>query len=275
FGEVVESRPFGTGLTSQIIRTGQPALINQDVGAASARMGVELVGIQVASFLGVPIVSGREVVGVISVQSTEKEGRFNEPDGRLLSTIATGVGVTFHNAKLYEAARVARASAEKADAAKSTFMANMSHELRTPLNAVIGYSEMLQEEAQDLGQEEFIPDLKKINAAGRHLLDLINSVLDLSKIEAGKMELYVESFEVKNLIADVSAVIEPLITKNANRLAVNCAPDVGPMRSDLTKVRQVLFNLLSNASKFTESGAITLDAARRGSESGDWLIFRV
>jgi CheY-like chemotaxis protein/nitrogen-specific signal transduction histidine kinase len=193
----------------------------------------------------------------------------------LLSTIATSVGVAFHNAKLYEAAGVAKVAAEKADAAKSTFMANMSHELRTPLNAVIGYSEMLQEEAQDLGQDEFIPDLKKINAAGRHLLELINSVLDLSKIEAGKMELYLESFEVKNLIADVSAVIDPLIAKNANRLEINCAPDLGAMRADLTKVRQVLFNLLSNASKFTESGTVTLDVERRGGEAGDWLIFRV
>jgi signal transduction histidine kinase/CheY-like chemotaxis protein/ligand-binding sensor domain-containing protein len=273
FGDSSEPMPFGPGLTSQIIRTGRSLLINKDLEDNRASLGV--VGRQAASYLGVPIVSDGEVVGVISVQSTEEEGRFSEADERLLSTIATSVGVAFHNAKLYEAARVAKAAAESADAAKSTFMANMSHELRTPLNAVIGYSEMLQEEAEDLGQEEFIPDLKKINAAGRHLLDLINSVLDLSKIEAGKMELYLESFEVKNLIADVSAVIEPLIAKNANRLQVNCAPDAGAMRADLTKVRQILFNLLSNASKFTESGAITLDVARRAETGGDWLVFRV
>ena len=205
----------------------------------------------------------------------EEEGRFTEADQRLLSTIATAVGVTFHNAKLFAAARAAKIAAEKADAAKSTFMANMSHELRTPLNAVIGYSEMLQEEAIDLGHNEFIPDLKKINAAGKHLLDLINSVLDLSKIEAGKMELYLESFEVRNLITDVAAVIEPLVAKNANRLAIHCAPDVGAMRADLTKVRQVLFNLLSNASKFTEAGTITLEVARRAGAAGERLVFRV
>jgi signal transduction histidine kinase/DNA-binding response OmpR family regulator len=275
YGEELAPIPYGEGMTSQIIRSGQPLLINRDFDSNREELGVKLIGRQPASYLGVPIRAGGEVVGVISVQSMEQEGRFTEADQRLLSTIATAVGVTFHNAKLYEAARAARASAEQADAAKSTFMANMSHELRTPLNAVIGYSEMLQEEAQDLGQDEFIPDLKKINAAGRHLLDLINSVLDLSKIEAGKMELYLESFEVKNLITDVTAVIEPLVAKNANRLAVNCGPEVGTMRADLTKVRQVLFNLLSNASKFTKAGTITLDIARRPETTGDTLVFRV
>ena len=274
-GEVIEPRPFGTGLTSQIIRTGQPVLINEDMDGTRERLGVENIGRQAAAYLGVPIVSGGEVVGAISVQSTEEEGRFSETDQRLLSTIAAAVGVTFHNARLYEAARVARAAAESADAAKSTFMANMSHELRTPLNAVIGYSEMLQDQAEDLGQGDFIPDLKKINAAGRHLLDLINSVLDLSKIEAGKMELYLESFEVKNLIGDVAAVIQPLVTRNSNRLEIDCAPDAGTMRADLTKVRQVLFNLLSNASKFTEAGTITLEVRRRSVAAGDRLVFRV
>ena len=132
----------------------------------------------------------------------------------------------------------------------------MSHELRTPLNAIIGYSEMLQEDAADLGAEQFTDDLEKINAAGKHLLELINAVLDLSKIEAGKMELYLETFDVAGLVRDIAAVIQPLAAKNANRLEVRCPDEIGTMHADLTKVRQALFNLLSNACKFTERGAI-------------------
>ena len=141
---------------------------------------------------------------------------------------------------------------------KSEFVANMSHELRTPLNAIIGYSEMLQEEAEDLGEGSFLADLGKINAAGKHLLGLINSILDLSKIEAGKMDLYLEEFEVLRLVSEVAAVVQPLVEKNGNTLRLDIAPDLGAMYADLTKVRQVLFNLLSNAAKFTERGKITL-----------------
>ncbi len=151
----------------------------------------------------------------------------------------------------------------------------MSHELRTPLNAIIGYSEMLQEDAADLGAEQFTDDLKKINAAGKHLLELINAVLDLSKIEAGKMELYLESFDVAGLVRDIAAVIQPLAAKNANRLAVLCPDEVGTMRADLTKVRQALFNLLSNACKFTDRGAISLAVAREVRDGQDWMVFSV
>ncbi len=153
---------------------------------------------------------------------------------------------------------LAREAAEDANRAKSSFLANMSHELRTPLNAIIGYSEMLQEEAEDLGQQGFIPDLQKVHGAGKHLLGLINDVLDLSKIESGKMTLYLEDFDVSKLVRDVAATVQPLITKNGNTLEVECPADLGSMRADVTKVRQTLFNLLSNASKFTEHGVIRL-----------------
>jgi CheY-like chemotaxis protein/nitrogen-specific signal transduction histidine kinase len=156
----------------------------------------------------------------------------------------------------------ARQQAEAANRSKSTFLANMSHELRTPLNAIIGYSEMLQEEAEDLGQEDFIPDLKKINGAGKHLLGLINAVLDLSKIEAGKMDLYLETFDVAKMVEDTAAVVQPLVLKNNNELKVNCPDDAGSMRADLTKVRQALFNLLSNACKFTRDGTVELNVTR-------------
>jgi CheY-like chemotaxis protein len=151
----------------------------------------------------------------------------------------------------------------------------MSHELRTPLNAIIGYSEMLQEDAADLGAGQLGDDLGKINAAGKHLLELINAVLDLSKIEAGKMELYLESFDVAGLIRDIVAVIQPLAAKNANRLDVRCPDDLGTMRADVTKVRQALFNLLSNACKFTDRGTIALTVDRETLDGQDWMVFGV
>ena len=172
----------------------------------------------------------------------------------------------------------ARREAEAANSAKSQFLASMSHELRTPLNAILGYSEMLQEEAEDIDHDDFIPDLQKIHSAGRHLLALINDVLDLSKIEAGKMELLLERFDVRKLIEDVATTIRPLVDKNANRLEVLCAGDLGAMQSDLTRVRQVLLNLLSNASKFTEHGTITLEVTRERDGDGrghDVMVFAV
>src|SRR5262249_34115408 len=153
---------------------------------------------------------------------------------------------------------------------KSEFIASMSHELRTPLNAIIGYSEMLQEEAKDAGHDELVPDLEKIDAAGKHLLGLINDVLDLSKIEAGRVDLYLESFDVDALIRDVVAVVQPLVQKNENALEVHCADDLGSMRADQTKVRQALFNLLSNAAKFTDHGTVALEVARERTRGTEW-----
>ncbi|MFH1723436.1 MAG: response regulator [Elusimicrobiota bacterium] len=169
----------------------------------------------------------------------------------------------------------AKDAAEAANRTKSTFLANMSHELRTPLNAIIGYSELLQEEAEDLKQEGFITDLKKIRSAGKHLLSLINDVLDLSKIEAGRMDLFLEDFDVKRMIDDVVPIVQPMLAKNSNQLRINAAEDLGGMRADLTRVRQVLLNLLSNAAKFTEKGTVTLDAARKKADGADWLELSV
>jgi CheY-like chemotaxis protein len=160
---------------------------------------------------------------------------------------------------------------------KSEFLASMSHELRTPLNAIIGYSEMLQEEVQDAGQPGLVPDLGKINTAGKHLLELINTVLDLSKIEAGKMEVYLERFAVPALVEEIGAVVRPLADRKGNTLVISCTPEVGEMRTDQTKVRQTLFNLLSNACKFTEGGTVSLGVRReRGPARGaDEIVFEV
>ena len=165
----------------------------------------------------------------------------------------------------------ARGEAEAANSAKSQFLASMSHELRTPLNAIIGYSEMLQEDAIDRGADDFVPDLQKIHSAGKHLLSLINDVLDLSKIEAGKVQLYLERFEVGPLVEEVATTVRPLVQKNANQLTVRCSPAVGVMHSDATRVRQVLLNLLSNSCKFTDHGVITLEVERAERD----VVFRV
>jgi len=159
--------------------------------------------------------------------------------------------------------REASAAAEAASRAKSQFLANMSHELRTPLNAVIGYSEMLEEDAVEEGNEQAANDLQRIKAAGRHLLQLINDVLDLSKVEAGRVELCRESVDVRSLVADVATTVRPLVARKENRLDVRIGEDVGSLDTDLTRLRQVLFNLLSNAAKFTEKGTIRLEAFRR------------
>ena len=174
--------------------------------------------------------------------------------------------------------REARDAAEEANRTKSAFIANMSHELRTPLSAIIGYSEMLQDEVSDgADATEMAPDLRKIEGNARHLLGLINDVLDLSKIESGKMEVFAEEFDVGTMARDVASTVEGLVAKKGNSLAVRLEPDLGSMRTDVTKLRQVLLNLLSNAAKFTEAGTITLSAMRLpGSEAGgDWIMFRV
>ena len=169
----------------------------------------------------------------------------------------------------------ARDDALEASKMKGEFLANMSHELRTPLNAIIGYSEMLMEDAEDLGEEMFVEDLQKIEGAGKHLLALISDVLDLSKIEAGKMELYEEEFSIGGLVQEVEATVQSLISKNSNQFAVEMAEDIGEMKGDLTKTRQILFNFISNAAKFTKQGDITLQVSRQVGISSDWVLFSV
>ncbi|MDP9176847.1 MAG: response regulator [Gemmatimonadota bacterium] len=169
----------------------------------------------------------------------------------------------------------AKEASEIANRTKSLFLANMSHELRTPLNAIVGYSEMLQEEAVDRKLDSFSADLEKITLSGKQLLALINDILDLSKIEAGKMELYLETFDLSALIDEVSATIKPMVEKNSNTLRIERAKDLGGMHGDQVKVRQALFNLLSNAAKFTHDGSVTLNAEREMMDDAEWIVFRI
>ena len=178
-------------------------------------------------------------------------------------------------AEMVDHLTVARDQAMEATRAKSRFLANMSHELRTPLNAVIGITEMLEEDARDDDQDDYIEPLGRVTSAGRHLLNLINGILDLSKVEAGRIELHSEDIDVAGLTAELAATSQSLADRNSNRLTVHCSGDVGVMRSDATRVRQVVLNLLSNACKFTREGEVRLIVERHMAEDRDWIQFEV
>jgi GAF domain-containing protein/CheY-like chemotaxis protein len=268
--------PRGEGVLGRMAATREPVQI-ADIGADGAYhspLRDVLLRSGTRALMAVPLLRENVLIGGLTVNK-KTPGEFSPAVIELLKTFASQSAVAIQNARLFREIGDKSRQLELADRHKSEFLANMSHELRTPLNAIIGYSEMLQEDAADLGAEQFTEDLGRINAAGKHLLELINAVLDLSKIEAGKMELYLETFDVAGLIRDIAAVIQPLAGKNANRLEVRCPPETGTMRADLTKVRQALFNLLSNACKFTDRGTVGLAVARETIDGRDFMAFRV
>ncbi len=276
FRRVTEQTKFlnGIGLPGRVMASGQVAWIEnvqEDENFPRRHLTPKLV---VKGAFGVPVKVSGKVVAVLEFFSDQVV----EPDEyliRIMTHVAEQLSRVFERRETAEALHQAAEAAEAANRAKSAFLANMSHELRTPMNAIIGYSEMLAEDAEDDGYDEMIPDLEKINAAGRHLLGLINDVLDLSKIESGRMELYLERFELNKMLEETRSTVMPLITKNNNNLVTDFGENLGNIRADLTKVRQALFNLLSNAAKFTEGGTITLSAKRELEADGDWILLSV
>lgn len=280
-------------LCANVALTGKPQLVD-DAARISGICGIASHLPDAKSLVVVPVKFEEEVLGIMVVARTGEIAALSLSDQQMITTLCNQLAMAMRNILSYRqieelnvgleeevAKRTAelvqsRDEAQAASRAKSVFLANMSHELRTPLNAIIGYGEMLEEEALDLGQDEFVPDLKKIQSAGKHLLGLISDILDLSKIEAGKMDLFLETFSIAEMIEDVGTTIKPLIEKNANNLTIHVGEDVKAMHADLIKVRQILFNLLSNASKFTENGKIDLSVASKIDESGEsWIAFSV
>jgi signal transduction histidine kinase/DNA-binding NarL/FixJ family response regulator len=204
-----------------------------------------------------------------------RDGALHHANDELQTRTLELEGEIVHRKEMSKELLNAKHAAEDANRAKSAFLANMSHELRTPLNAIIGYSEMLEEETHELGKVESVKDLQKIQKAGKHLLALINDVLDLSKIEAGRMGLHLETFEISPMIEEMVATLRPALSKNSNTIQVHLAEELGVMRADITKVRQILFNLLSNACKFTDHGTISVDVNRSKDQGEDWIRFQV
>jgi signal transduction histidine kinase len=271
----IPARPLGQSFMVHVVRTGEPLIIHEDTEARLAELGsVTVPGTATArSFVAVPVVSGEVVIGAITLENFDREWAFSDSDVSLLMGLAAAVGVALENARLFDEARQARQAAEVANLAKSTFLANMSHELRTPLNAIIGYSEILQEEAQDEQYSHFLPDLSKINTAGKRLLAIVSDLLDLAKIEAGTTTLNCTTFELADLIEEAVAEARPIAEGRLNTLLVDLPPGLGSVYTDYYKLKQSLSNVLSNACKFTERGTVRLLASRQSKPdpAPDWL----
>jgi signal transduction histidine kinase/CheY-like chemotaxis protein len=286
-GDNLKPLKLGEGLTSKIILTGQPILVNKDLQELRKQMGVQQVGVPAASYLGVPIPVGDEVIGVLSVQSTESENRFNENDQRLLSTIAASVGVALRKAKLFDEihsakmdAEAARKNAEKANEAKSAFLSTVSHELRTPLTSVLGFAKIIKKRLEekifpivdknDPKTEKTITqvteNLHVVISEGERLTHLINDVLDLAKIEAGKMEWNQENVSMSEVAERAIAATSALFDQKALKLIKNIDADLPDLIGDRDKLIQVIINLISNSVKFTDTGSVTCSVSKQNDE---------
>jgi signal transduction histidine kinase/CheY-like chemotaxis protein/uncharacterized protein YigA (DUF484 family) len=287
YGDNMPPMKLGDGLTSKIILTGQPLLINKDVQELRVQMGIQNVGIPAASYLGVPIPVGEEMIGVLSVQSTEHENVFNESDLRLLTTIAASVGVAIRKAKLFDEihqakmdAEDAKKIAEKANAAKSAFLSTVSHELRTPLTSVLGFAKIikkrLEEKVFPLTDKsdaktsktitQISENLNVVVSEGERLTHLINDVLDLAKIEAGKMEWNMETVSIPEIAERAIAATTALFEQNHLELKKDIDANIPNITGDKDKLIQVMVNLISNAVKFTPKGKVTFKVFNKNDE---------
>jgi signal transduction histidine kinase/CheY-like chemotaxis protein/streptogramin lyase len=278
YGDNMKPLKLGEGLTSKIILTGESLLINKDVHEQATVIGVNRVGIPAASYLGVPIPVSDEIIGVLSIQSTEEENRFVEKDKHLLATIAANVGVAIRKARLFEEVKQAnteadsaRKFAEEANAAKSAFLSTVSHELRTPLTSVLGFAKITKKRLEekifpitDKSDPKTVKTIEQISgnldvviAEGERLTNLINDVLDLAKIEAGKMEWNTEPVQIAEVVERAIASTSSLFDQKSLKLERNIEENLPEINADKDKMIQVVVNLLSNAVKFTNAGTIT------------------
>lgn len=269
YGDDMQPMPLGQGLTSQIILNGKPQLINQDVSSKYTELGIEEIGKQAASYLGVPIESGKQIIGVLSVQSTQIKNRFNHDDLHLLGTIASYVGIAIHNAQLFDEVRQAQVIAEEANEAKSSFLSTVSHELRTPLTSVLGFAKIIKKRLEekifpmlppnDTKLEKVVQQISEnlnvVVSEGERLTGLVNDVLDLAKIEAGKVEWNMQKISLRSVIERAISATMALFDQKKLTLTSDLQP-VPEVIGDNDKLIQVVINLLSNAVKFTDHGTV-------------------
>jgi GAF domain-containing protein/CheY-like chemotaxis protein/anti-sigma regulatory factor (Ser/Thr protein kinase) len=272
----ISSRHIGAGDANmgEAARRREPIQIADLREAPASAINDIILGAGYRALLVVPLLGPDRIVGALVVRRKEP-GAFPQAAVDLLQTFGNQSVLAIQNARLFREIEEKGRELAEASKHKSQFLANMSHELRTPLNAIIGVTEMLREDASDLKREDEIEPLDRVLRAARHLLGLINDILDLSKIEAGKMEIHIEEFAIAPLIDDAVKTVETLAAKNNNRLVVDCKPELGVMRADQTRVRQALLNLLSNANKFTERGTVMIDAQRHREAGRDWITIAV
>jgi len=277
-GDSMEPLKLGEGMTSKVILSGEPMLVNKDLQEWREQQGIQSIGVPAASGLWVPIPIGDENLGVLSVQSTEHENRFNENDLRLLTTIASSVGVALNNAALFEDVKLAKMeaeaasmAAERANDAKSAFLSTVSHELRTPLTSVLGFAKIIRKrldekifpivDRSDKKTEKTISQISEnlhvVISEGERLTHLINDVLDLAKIEAGKMEWNQENVSMPEVAERAIAATTSLFDQKALKLVKDIAIDLPEITGDKDKLIQVIINLISNSVKFTDKGSVT------------------
>jgi signal transduction histidine kinase/DNA-binding response OmpR family regulator/HAMP domain-containing protein len=278
-GDVIEAiraahLRLGEGAVGQAAKSRSVVQIPDIANAPTDRIRHVLERAGFRARMAIPLLREDRVIGGLVVRRREP-GEFPATIVGLLQTFAAQSVLAIQNARLFQEVREKSQQLEVASQLKSQFLANMSHELRTPLNAIIGVTEMLQEDARDLKRESELEPLERVLRAARHLLALINDILDLSKIEAGKMEIHLESFAIAPLVEDVVSTIGTLAAKNDNRVVVDCAADIGTMRADQTRIRQALLNLASNATKFTERGTVTISVKRVTEDGREWVTMAV